>query len=99
MTKTLAVEWAPHGIRREHDLPRPDGDRGRGRRALADPGGPSPRRVVGARRPPGPVEEIALVDDRALLAPRPYITGANLTIDGGHWLEQEGYMPSLQPRG
>ena len=24
-----------------------------------------------------------------------YITGETLTIDGGHWLEQEGYMPSL----
>jgi NAD(P)-dependent dehydrogenase (short-subunit alcohol dehydrogenase family) len=24
-----------------------------------------------------------------------YITGADLTIDGGHWLEQQGYMPAL----
>ena len=26
-----------------------------------------------------------------------YITGENLTIDGGHWLEHEGYMPALAP--
>ena len=24
-----------------------------------------------------------------------YITGETLTIDGGHWLEQESYMPAL----
>jgi NAD(P)-dependent dehydrogenase (short-subunit alcohol dehydrogenase family) len=27
-----------------------------------------------------------------------YVTGMNFTIDGGHWLEQESYMPSLKPR-
>ena len=27
-----------------------------------------------------------------------YITGETLTIDGGHWLAQESYMPALQPR-
>ena len=27
-----------------------------------------------------------------------YITGETLTIDGGHWLEQESYLPALQPR-
>ena len=27
-----------------------------------------------------------------------YITGETLTIDGGHWLEQESYMPALKPR-
>ena len=27
-----------------------------------------------------------------------YVTGENFTIDGGHWLEQESYMPSLKPR-
>ena len=36
------VGAAPHP--REHDLPRPDGDRGGGRRALADPGGRGPGR-------------------------------------------------------
>ena len=24
-----------------------------------------------------------------------YITGETLTIDGGHWLEQESYIPAL----
>ena len=27
-----------------------------------------------------------------------YVTGMNFTIDGGHWLEQDSYMPSLKPR-
>ena len=27
-----------------------------------------------------------------------YVTGMNFTIDGGHWLEQESYMPALKRR-
>ena len=27
-----------------------------------------------------------------------FITGETLTIDGGHWLEQESYLPALKPR-
>ena len=27
-----------------------------------------------------------------------YITGETLTIDGGHWLEQESCLPALKPR-
>ena len=44
MTRTLAVEWAHHGIRVNCICPGPDGYRGRRGRALADRGGPRPGR-------------------------------------------------------
>ena len=79
----------------EHDLPRPDRDRGCRRRALADARGRGAGGVVRPDRPPGARRGDRLVDDGAVRAEAAYITGANLTIDGGHWLEQEGYMGAL----
>jgi len=98
MTKTLAVEWAEYGIRINTICPGPTDTEGAG--AALWPSDDDRRRVE-ASVPAGrlaSVEEIAWWTT-ALCSPYAgYITGANLTIDGGHWLEQESYMPSLAPR-
>lgn len=98
MTRTLAVEWARHGIRINTICPGPTDTEGAG--AALWPSGDDRRRVE-STVPAGrlaTVEEIAWWT-AALCSPyASYITGANLTIDGGHWLEPESYMPSLAPR-
>jgi len=98
MTKTLAVEWATYGIRINTICPGPTDTEGAG--AALWPSDDDRRRVE-ATVPAGrlaTVEEIAWWT-AALCSPyASYVTGANLTIDGGHWLEPESYMPSLAPR-
>jgi NAD(P)-dependent dehydrogenase (short-subunit alcohol dehydrogenase family) len=95
MTRTLAVEWAPHKIRVNTITPGPTDTEGAG--AALWPSEEDRARVA-ATVPAGrlaTVEEIAWWTT-ALCSPyADYITGENLTIDGGHWLEQEGYLPAL----
>src|SRR3712207_2646304 len=90
MTRTLAVEWAPHRIRLNTITPGPMDTEGAG--AALWPTREDRERVaatVPARRLAKP-EEVAWWC-AALLSPyADYVTGADLTIDGGHWLEQEG---------
>jgi NAD(P)-dependent dehydrogenase (short-subunit alcohol dehydrogenase family) len=100
LTKTLAVEWAEHGIRANCICPGPTDTEGAGQ-ALWPTG--EDRARVAATVPIGRLatpEEVA-VWAAALCSPfAGYITGETLTIDGGHWLEQESYLPALgkQPR-
>ena len=95
MTRTLAVEWAQRKIRVNTITPGPTDTEGAG--AALWPTGEDRARVAAAV-PAGrlaTVEEIAWWTT-ALCSPyADYITGENLTIDGGHWLEQEGYLPAL----
>jgi len=97
MTRTLAVEWAPHGNRVNSICPGPTATEVAGAALWPTP---ADEARVAASVPAGrlaTVEEIAWWST-ALCSPRAgYITGENLTIDGGHWLEQEGYMPALRP--
>jgi NAD(P)-dependent dehydrogenase (short-subunit alcohol dehydrogenase family) len=95
MTRTLAVEWARHRIRVNTITPGPTDTEGAG--AALWPTAEDRERVA-ATVPLGrlaTVEEVAWWTT-ALCSPyADYVTGENLTIDGGHWLEQEGYLPAL----
>ena len=100
MTRTLAVEWARHGIRVNALSPGPTDTEGAGGALWPTE---EDRARVAATVPLGrlaSVEEIAWWAS-ALCSPYAgYVTGEVLTIDGGQWLEQESYMPALgkQPR-
>ena len=98
MTRTLAVEWAEHRVRANCICPGPTDTEGAGQalwpsdedRARVASGVPLGRLAT--------TEEVAWWA-AALCSPyADYITGEVLTIDGGHWLEQESYMPAWQPR-
>ena len=96
MTKTLAVEWGKHGIRVNCITPGPTDTEGAGQALWPTQ---ADRDRITASVPLGRFatpEEVAWWA-AALCSPyASYITGANLVIDGGHWLEQESYMPALE---
>jgi NAD(P)-dependent dehydrogenase (short-subunit alcohol dehydrogenase family) len=98
LTKTLAVEWAEHGIRANCICPGPTDTEGAGQALWPTE---EDRARVAATVPLGRLaspEEVA-VWAAALCSPYAgYITGETLTIDGGHWLEQESYLPALGKR-
>jgi NAD(P)-dependent dehydrogenase (short-subunit alcohol dehydrogenase family) len=98
MTRTLAVEWAPHGIRANCICPGPTDTEGAGAALWPTE---DDRARVASTVPLGRLaspEEVAQWG-AALCSPfASYITGETLTIDGGHWLEQESYLPALEPR-
>ena len=98
LTRTLAVEWASHGIRVNTICPGPTDTEGA--RAALWPSEEDRARVA-ATVPLGRLATPAEVAvwAAALCSPHAgYITGENLTIDGGHWLEQESYLPALGDR-
>ena len=98
MTRTLAVEWAPHRIRLNTITPGPTDTEGAGAALWPSE---EDRARISATVPLGrlaTVEEIGWWTTALCSRYADYVTGADLTVDGGHWLEQEGYMPALEPR-
>jgi NAD(P)-dependent dehydrogenase (short-subunit alcohol dehydrogenase family) len=95
MTRTLAVEWAPRGIRVNAICPGPTDTEGAG--AALWPTDDDRARVA-ATVPAGRLastEEVSWWAAALCSRYAGYITGEVLTIDGGHWLEQEGYLPAV----
>jgi NAD(P)-dependent dehydrogenase (short-subunit alcohol dehydrogenase family) len=95
LTRTLAVEWARHGIRVNCICPGPTDTEGAGAALWPTE---EDRARVAATVPLGRLATPAEVAawGAALCSPHAaYITGETLTIDGGHWLEQESYLPAL----
>jgi hypothetical protein len=95
MTRTLAVEWAAHGIRVNAICPGPTETEGAGAALWPTE---DDRARVAATVPLGRLatpEEVAWWAAALCSRYAAYITGEVLTIDGGHWLEQEGYLPAL----
>ncbi|WP_435742391.1 SDR family oxidoreductase [Nocardioides sp. SYSU DS0663] len=96
MTRTLAVEWAPDGVRINCIAPGPTETAGAGAALWAtDAERASVMASVPANRFTTP-EELAgpatfLLSDRAH-----YITGDVLTVDGGQWLGKQIYGDSLR---
>ena len=96
MTRTLAVEWAPHRIRVNAITPGPTDTEGAGAALWPTE---EDRDRVAATVPVGRLarpEEVAWWAAALCSRYADYITGENLTIDGGHWLEQESYLPALE---
>jgi NAD(P)-dependent dehydrogenase (short-subunit alcohol dehydrogenase family) len=95
LTRTLAVEWAEHGIRANCICPGPTDTEGAGAALWPTE---EDRARVAATVPLGRLatpEEVAAWGAALLSLHAGYITGETLTIDGGHWLEQESYLPAL----
>jgi NAD(P)-dependent dehydrogenase (short-subunit alcohol dehydrogenase family) len=98
MSRTLAVEWARHRIRVNCVTPGPTDTEGAGAALWPSP---EDRARVTRTVPLGrlaTVEEVAWWTAALCSRYADYLTGANLVLDGGHWLEQEGYMPALADR-
>jgi len=97
LTRTLAVEWAPYGIRVNEVVPGlfPHADQpaqisavpGRG----ADEGARVPALRVGLPR------ELAWAVTFLAGPYASYVTGATLVVDGGNWLRRHLLMPEFEP--
>jgi NAD(P)-dependent dehydrogenase (short-subunit alcohol dehydrogenase family) len=96
MTRTLAVEWASHGIRANCICPGPTDTEGAGAALWPTE---ADRVRVAATIPAGRIgtpEEVAWWSTALCSTYASWITGETLVIDGGHWLEQESYLPALE---
>ncbi len=100
LTKTLAVEWAPQGVRVNAVAPGlfPHEDMREDLKALRTSG-----EDVDARRQPagrtGRRHELAWAATYLCSPYASFITGATLVVDGGNWLRRHFVMPEFEPVG
>jgi NAD(P)-dependent dehydrogenase (short-subunit alcohol dehydrogenase family) len=98
LTKTLAVEWAPDGVRMNAVAPGlfPHEDMRDDLKALRTTGDD-----VDARRQPagrtGRRHELAWATTYLCSPYASFITGATLVVDGGNWLRRHFVMPEFEP--
>jgi NAD(P)-dependent dehydrogenase (short-subunit alcohol dehydrogenase family) len=96
MTRTLAVEWARHGIRVNAMAPGPVHTEGASKRLFPDPMiEEGIRRTIPLRRF-AKLEEIAHAASYLLSDYASYVTGENFVIDGGQWLSGADYWGRVQ---
>ena len=98
LTKTLAVEWAPYGIRVNALAPGlfPHEDMREDLKALR-PDGPN---VDDRRQPAGRLGRLHELGWAASWLCSPYasfVTGHTLVVDGGNWLRRHFVMPEFEP--
>lgn len=102
LTRTLAVEWARHGIRANAVSPGPFRSEGTDKNLWLDE--ELAREVVGTiplgryTTPEEVAESIAFLADESKAG---YVTGACLPVDGGHWLTGSplGFLGAIERAG
>src|SRR5204862_5352932 len=85
LTRTLAVEWGPYGIRVNGIAPGPTADTEGVRRLLAGEERERARRLNPLRRL-GTVEDVAAAALCLCSEAAAFINGVTLVVDGGQWL-------------
>jgi NAD(P)-dependent dehydrogenase (short-subunit alcohol dehydrogenase family) len=100
LTMSLAVEWAPHGIRVNGLAPglflHPD----QARLGAQASGRASSEEEAASTIPAGRVgrpHELAWAATYLCSPFAPYVTGQTLTVDGANWLRRERKMPEFRP--
>jgi NAD(P)-dependent dehydrogenase (short-subunit alcohol dehydrogenase family) len=96
MTRTLAVEWARHGIRLNAIAPGPVHTEGASEKLFPNEQiQEGIRRTIPARRF-ATLEEVANAAVYLLSDYASYVTGENLVIDGGQWLSGADYWGRIR---
>lgn len=96
MTRTLAVEWARHGIRVNAMAPGPVHTEGASKRLFPDAAVEEGiRRTIPLRRFAN-LEEIAQAASYLLSDYSSYVTGESFVIDGGQWLSGADYWTRVK---
>jgi NAD(P)-dependent dehydrogenase (short-subunit alcohol dehydrogenase family) len=100
LTKTLAVEWAPDGVRVNAVAPGlfPHEDMREDLKALRTTGADADARRQPAGRT-GRRHELAWAATYLCSPYASFVTGATLVVDGGNWLRRHFVMPEFEPVG